>query len=317
MALIFYADVDKIIYIMQHYRKYITLSIKMKLITFHSNNIISAGYLVGDTVVVCQEGEGADRALLNLCKSDATALSAWAKKEIRRVPLDTVELLAPIPEPLRDILCVGKNYFEHAKEFHTSGFDSSSKDAVPQHPIIFTKATTSVIGPGASVNSTFDHTNTVDYEGELGVVIGRRAFQVSNADAMSYVFGYTIINDVTSRELQKRHGQWVIGKSIDTFCPMGPWLVTADEIADVTQLELITTVNGEVRQKVSVADLIFDIPTLISTISATTTLLPGDIIATGTPVGVGIGFNPPKYLQPGDEMTVSITGLGYLQNPVS
>jgi 2-keto-4-pentenoate hydratase/2-oxohepta-3-ene-1,7-dioic acid hydratase in catechol pathway len=133
---------------------------------------------------------------------------------------------------------------------------------------------------------------------------------------MQYVFGYTIINDVTSRELQKQHGQWVIGKGLDTFCPMGPWLVTADEIKDVTQLELVTAVNGEVRQKASVSDLIFDIPTLISTLSATSTLLPGDIIATGTPVGVGIGFSPPKYLKPGDEVVVSITGLGELKNPI-
>mgnify|MGYP006072655137 FL=1 len=289
----------------------------MKLITFHSNHKVCAGYIHENIVVVCQEGEGADQALLNLCKAGPSSVQDWVKKEIRRVPLSSVELLAPIPEPLRDIWCVGKNYFEHAKEFHNSGYDSSSKEAVPQYPIIFTKATTSVIANGAAVNSALDYTNSVDYEGELGVVIGKRAFQVAKEDAMSYVFGYTIINDVTSRELQKRHGQWTIGKGLDTFCPMGPWLVTADEIKDVTQLELVTTVNGEVRQKVSVADLIFDIPTLISTITATTTLLPGDIIATGTPVGVGIGFTPPKYLKPGDEVKVSITSLGELHNPIS
>ena len=289
----------------------------MKLVTFHAHGQLAAGYLADETVVVCHEGDGAARALLALCATGADGLKAWSNKEIRRIPLSEVTLVAPIPEPLRDIFCVGKNYFEHAKEFHSSGFDSSSRDAIPQHAIIFTKATTSVIGPGVSVNSALDTTNTVDYEGELGVVIGRRAFQVAEADAMSYVFGYTIINDVTSRELQKRHGQWVIGKGIDTFCPMGPLLVTADEISDVTKMALTTTVNGEVRQQASVADLIFDIPNLIATISATTTLLPGDIIATGTPVGVGIGFNPPKYLRPGDQMTVSITGLGDLHNPVS
>jgi 2-keto-4-pentenoate hydratase/2-oxohepta-3-ene-1,7-dioic acid hydratase in catechol pathway len=287
----------------------------MKLVTLRSNNQTSAGYLTGDTIVICQEGAGAERALLNLCGADAQTLSAWSKNEIRRIPADSAELLAPIPEPIRDIFCVGKNYYEHAKEFHTSGFDSSSKDAVPQHAIIFTKATTSVIAPGAAVNSALDKTNSVDYEGELAVVIGRRAFQVTKADAMSFVFGYTIVNDVTSRELQKQHGQWTIGKGIDTFCPMGPWLVTADEIPDVTKLELSTTVNGEVRQQASVSELIFDIPTLIETLSATTTLLPGDIIATGTPVGVG--FSPPKYLQPGDQVTVRISGLGELKNPIS
>lgn len=289
----------------------------MKLVTFQINEQFGAGFVIDHTVVVCEEGESATSALVGLCSQDAGALRAWAGKEIRRVPLDRVRLLAPIPTPIRDIFCVGKNYYEHAKEFHSSGFDSSSKDAVPKHPIIFTKATTSVIGPGEAVNSSLDVTQSVDYEGELGVVIGCRTFKAKESEAMAAVFGYTIINDVTSRELQKRHGQWVIGKGIDTFCPMGPWLVTADEIKDVTKLRLTTIVNGEKRQDASVADLIFDIPNLIATISATTTLLPGDIIATGTPVGVGIGFTPPKYLQPGDQMTVGITGLGELHNPVS
>lgn len=180
--------------------------------------------------------------------------------------------------------------------------------------MIFTKPTTSVVGPGADVLGSLDHTGSVDYEGELGVVIGRRAFQVSKPRAMEHVFGYVVVNDVTSRELQRKHNQWVIGKGIDTFCPMGPYLVTADEVEDVGALELETRINGEVRQKASVADLIFDIPTLIETMSRTMTLLPGDIIATGTPVGVGIGFKPPKYLQPGDVMQVSVTGLGMLEN---
>jgi 2-keto-4-pentenoate hydratase/2-oxohepta-3-ene-1,7-dioic acid hydratase in catechol pathway len=166
------------------------------------------------------------------------------------------------------------------------------------------------------VLGSLDPTATVDYEGELGVVIGRRAFQATKAEAYSYVFGYVIINDVTSRELQRTHGQWVIGKGIDTFCPMGPFIATADEIADVDAMHLETRVNGEVRQSARVSDLIFDIPTLIETMSRTMTLLPGDIIATGTPVGVGIGFTPPKYLVAGDVVDVSITGLGELRNTI-
>jgi 2-keto-4-pentenoate hydratase/2-oxohepta-3-ene-1,7-dioic acid hydratase in catechol pathway len=130
------------------------------------------------------------------------------------------------------------------------------------------------------------------------------------------VFGYTICNDVTSRELQRRHNQWLIGKSLDSFGPLGPWIVTADELGDITQQELVTTVNGEVRQKAVVRDLIFDIPTLIETLSATMTLQPGDVIATGTPAGVGIGFDPPRYLAPGDKVSVSISGIGVLENPV-
>jgi len=289
----------------------------MKLVTFQIDGQVGAGLIVGDQISVCELGESAESALLSLCDREAKDAQAWAKNEIKRISIGSVRLLAPIPVPRRDIFCVGKNYYEHAKEFHSSGFDSSSKDAVPKYPIIFTKATTSVIGPGESVNSALDVTQSVDYEGELGVVIGRRTFKAEKSEAMASVFGYTIINDVTSRELQKRHGQWVIGKGIDTFCPMGPWLVTADEIQDLTKLQLTTTVNGEKRQEACLADLIFDIPTLITTLSATTTLLPGDIIATGTPVGVGIGFTPPKYLQPGDQMTVSITSLGELHNPVS
>jgi 2-keto-4-pentenoate hydratase/2-oxohepta-3-ene-1,7-dioic acid hydratase in catechol pathway len=150
----------------------------------------------------------------------------------------------------------------------------------------------------------------------LGVIIGSKAFQVSKVDAYSKVFGYVVINDVTSRELQRHHNQWVIGKGLDTFCPMGPYIVTADEVDDVTALELETRINGEVRQKSQIANLIFDIPTLIRTITRTMTLLPGDIIATGTPDGVGVGFNPPKYLKKGDKMSVSITGLGELNNVI-
>ena len=188
---------------------------------------------------------------------------------------------------------------------------------MPSAPVVFTKATTSVVGPGEDVRGSLDRTGTVDYEGELGVVLSRRAFQVGKEDALDHVFGYVIINDVTSRELQRKHNQWVIGKGLDTFCPMGPWLVTADEVGDVGALELETRINGETRQKASVADLIFDIPTLISTLSQTMTLLPGDIIATGTPVGVGIGFKPPRYLVKGDRMRVSITGLGVLENAIA
>jgi 2-keto-4-pentenoate hydratase/2-oxohepta-3-ene-1,7-dioic acid hydratase in catechol pathway len=166
------------------------------------------------------------------------------------------------------------------------------------------------------VKGSLDPTASVDYECELAFVIGRPAFQVSKADAYDHVFGYTIINDVTSRELQKQHNQWVVGKSIDTFCPMGPWLVTSDEVGDITELEIATEINGEERQRAKVSDLIFDIPTLIETMSRTMTLLPGDIVATGTSEGVGIGFKPPKYLRKDDHMRLSITRLGVLENVI-
>jgi 2-keto-4-pentenoate hydratase/2-oxohepta-3-ene-1,7-dioic acid hydratase in catechol pathway len=292
----------------------------MKLVTFKRGNETGAGYLDGDDVVACASGAGAERAVLELIMRGRDGLADWSRlgdEGAARHPLDQVQLLAPIPEPRRDIFCVGKNYHAHAAEFHSSGFDSSSREQVPSAPVIFTKATTAVVGPGAPVLGSLDPTGTVDYEGELGVVLGHHTFQVDKARAMDHVFGYVVINDVTSRELQRRHNQWVIGKGVDTFCPMGPWLATADEVGDVTALELETRINGESRQKVKVADLIFDIPTLIETMSATMTLLPGDIIATGTPVGVGIGFDPPKYLRKGDRMAVSITGLGVLENEIA
>lgn len=234
------------------------------------------------------------------------------------IPVSAVKLLAPIPRPARNILCVGKNYHEHAKEFQASGFDKSSDGVdIPDAPIIFTKWTSSVIGPGEPIPAYLDPTASVDYEGELTIVIGKAGRNISQADAFGHIYGYTIINDVTARTLQRRHSQWFLGKSLDGFCPMGPCLVTADEVKDVGALEMTTRVNGEVRQLVSIADLIFDIPTLIETISLGMTLEPGDLIATGTPVGVGIGFDPPKFLQPGDEVAITIEPIGTLENPVA
>ncbi len=231
---------------------------------------------------------------------------------------DEVRLHAPIPRPARNILCVGKNYHAHAKEFQGSGFDKSSAGTdVPDLPIIFTKSPSSVIGPGEPVPSGLDSTGTTDYEGELGVVIGLGGRGIAAKDAYHRVFGYTIVNDVTAREIQRRHVQWFLGKSLDGFCPMGPAIVTADEVGDVAALGLTTKVNGELRQDALISQLIFDIPTLIETLSAGMTLEPGDIISTGTPEGVGIGFKPPKYLKPGDVVRIEIDRLGVLENPIA
>ena len=175
---------------------------------------------------------------------------------------------------------------------------------------------TSLIGPDDAIDTSIDPTGSVDYEGELGVVISKTARRVAKDDWQDYVFGYVIINDVTSRELQKKHNQLTIGKGLDTFGPMGPYIVTKDEIDDLPSMQIQTLVNDEVRQQAEVRDLIFDIPTLIETLTLTGTLLAGDIIATGTPVGVGIGFSPPKFLKSGDKVTINVTGLGSLTNPV-
>lgn len=228
-----------------------------------------------------------------------------------------VTVLAPIPRPARNIFCVGKNYREHAAEFHASGFDAGSAAARPDHPVFFSKATTSVVGPGAAIMAGLDPTGTTDYEGELAVIIGRGGRDIPGEAALAHVFGYTAFNDVTSRELQRRHGQWFLGKSIDTFGPMGPCVVTADELPNPADLRLTVTVNGETRQAAGVSELIFDIPALIECLSAVITLRPGDVIATGTPAGVGVGYTPPRYLRPGDAVTVAIEGVGELSNPVT
>lgn len=226
------------------------------------------------------------------------------------------EMLAPIRRPSRNIFCVGKNYHEHAHEFAQSGFDSSAASgAVPEAPIIFSKVPECVIGTGDDIVFDPAVSESIDYEGELAVVIGRGGRAIAHARALEHVWGYTIVNDVTARDVQGRLKQWHVGKSFDTFCPMGPWAVTADEI-DLGDTWLRTWVNGELRQQANTRDLIFDVPTIIAVLSAAITLYPGDIIATGTPAGVGIGFKPPRFLKGGDVVAIEIDGLGRLENRV-
>ncbi|CEI70852.1 hypothetical protein FVEN_g672 [Fusarium venenatum] len=214
----------------------------------------------------------------------------------------------------RDILAVGKNYMEHAKEFNSSGYDSSDKTDRPSHPVIFTKRATSVIAHGDIILPHINFSQTLDYEGEIGVIIGKTGYRIDETNAWDHVWGYTIINDMTARERQRDHKQFFIGKSPDTFCPIGPIAVSKDDLPSTLKVQ--THVNGELRQSSTTEDLIFSIPTLIRTISEGQTLQPGDVIATGTPAGVGIGKNPPVFLQPGDEVSVSVTGLGTLSNEI-
>jgi len=234
-----------------------------------------------------------------------------------RLLLAQVRLAAPIPRPVRNVFCVGKNYREHAQELQREGSAIAGKDAIPEVAIFFTKATTTVIGPGEPIPAWLDPTHSTDYEGELAVVIGPGGRGIARTEAMRHVYGYTIINDVTSRVLQGRHQQWFLGKSLDGSCPMGPAIVTVDAIPDASRLRVQTRVNGELRQNAAVAGLIFDIPALIETLSRTLTLEPGDLIATGTPAGVGMGFKPPKYLKKGDLVAITIDPIGTLENPVA
>jgi 2-keto-4-pentenoate hydratase/2-oxohepta-3-ene-1,7-dioic acid hydratase in catechol pathway len=224
-------------------------------------------------------------------------------------PFSNIRLLAPIPRPTKNIFCVGKNYVEHALEL---GSDSD----IPEHIMLFSKVPTTVVGPEAVVLNHQHVTNELDYEGELAVVIGKKGKGIRKEEALDYVFGYTIVNDITARDLQERHKQFLLGKSLDTSCPMGPWIVHKSSIPNPNQLNIETKVNGETRQKANTEQFIFNVETIISTISQGMTLEPGDIIATGTPAGVGKGMNPPRFLKPGDVIEVTIEGIGTLRNEI-
>lgn len=228
------------------------------------------------------------------------------------LPVSAVQLDAPIPVPRRNVFCVGRNYHAHAKELQTSVFKDN--DANPESwPIVFTKVPESVTGPFDDVRIPREVSDEIDYEAELCVVIGKGGRNISRFEALSYVFGYTVVNDVTARDVQIRHQQWDLGKSFDTFCPMGPWIVTADEL-DGTKTRVRCWVNGELRQDGPSGNMIFDIPTIIETCSRGITLYPGDLIAMGTPAGVGMGMKPPRYLKPGDVVRVEVAGLGFIEN---
>ncbi|KAJ5679481.1 fumarylacetoacetate hydrolase [Penicillium macrosclerotiorum] len=227
--------------------------------------------------------------------------------------LKSVDIQAPIDD--RDILAVGKNYVDHAVEFNRSGYDSSDKTDQPTHPVIFTKRSTSIVPCGVAIYPHHGFPSTLDYEGEIGVIIGKPGFQIQEKDAHNYVWGYTIINDVTAREKQRDHKQFYLGKSPDTFCPMGPIAVPASALPN--KLRVQTFVNGEKRQDATTDDLIFSIANLVKTVSEAQTIRPGDIIATGTPAGVGFGQNPASFLKSGDKVEVSVTGLGCLTNVIA
>ncbi|ROZ79469.1 fumarylacetoacetate hydrolase family protein [Ramlibacter sp. WS9] len=226
------------------------------------------------------------------------------------LPLAQVGLLAPFRSFRRNLWCVGRNYRAHAKELAGSVFQKEQEDG---WPMVFTKVPEAVVGPHAEVRLPTEVSEQIDYEAELAVVIGRGGCNIARADAMKHVFGYTIVNDVTARDVQMRHGQWDLGKNLDGFCPMGPWVVTADEM-DGCNTRVRCWVNGELRQDGHTADMIFDIPALIETMSRGITLYPGDVIATGTPAGVGMGMQPPRWLRTGDVVRVEVDGIGAIEN---
>ncbi len=275
--------------------------------THHVGTVSACGREVTPLAVV-EARLGVLPLIQALARGEALPAAAGA-----RLPVEAVTLRSPLPQPLRSLFCVGRNYRAHAKELATTVFkDNAVKE--DGWPIVFTKLADCVVGPhdavrlpGAAVSAQ------IDYESELAVVIGRGGININKVRAMDHIFGYTVVNDVTARDVQMRHQQWDLGKSFDTFCPMGPWIVTADEM-DGRSTRVRGWVNGELRQDGLTQDMIFDIPTLIETCSRGITLHPGDVIATGTPAGVGMGMSPPQWLKVGDVMRIEIDGIGAIEN---
>ena len=228
------------------------------------------------------------------------------------IPLEEVKLLAPIPAPARNMICLGKNYPSHINELKGHTFT----DKLPEHPIYFTKPDHTVIGTEEAILLHKSSTSKVDYEVELAVIIGKKGMDIPKEKAEEYIFGYTVANDVSARDLQQDHTQWYKGKSLTTHCPMGPWIVHKSVLPLPLSLDLKCYINGELRQQGNTRDLIFDIPAIISDLSRGYELRPGDVILTGTPAGVGMCFDPPKYLQAGDRVICQIEKIGILTNPV-
>ena len=294
----------------------------MKLVTFQSANGPRTGLVVGDRVVDVARETDLPESMLDIIALGDNALAKLnalaAPGSAQGQPLDGVTLLAPIPRPLKNVFCLGLNYQAHIAEGRgqRGPIDADAQDR-PEWPTYFTKAPTTVIGPGASIPLHPNVTERMDWEVELALIIGRGGINIAPEDAYDHIFGYTILNDVSAREVQRRHGQqWFKGKSLDGTCPMGPWIVTRDELGNADNLRIECRVNGVVKQSSVTSKMIFTIPEMISGLSAGLTLEPGDVIATGTPEGVGFARNPPEFLKAGDVVECEIEGIGVLQNSV-
>lgn len=290
----------------------------MRLVTFqYQGPDRRVGAVEGDRVLdlgsALEAAGGEDVTVLDLVRISSFAdLSApLAAARSSPVPLDSVTLYAPIPLPAQNVICLGRNYREHAEEMARA-----RKETVAT--TFFTKAVTSVIGPYDDIPYDPELTSQLDWEAELAFVVGRSARHVTRDEAMEYVFGYLVLNDLSARDLQYSHGgQFFYGKSLDGSCPTGPWIVTADEVPDPHALSIQLRVNGETKQDANTKDMIFSIPEIVETLSRVMTLEPGQIVATGTPPGVGYGRTPQEFLADGDVMETEIDGIGILRNRVA
>lgn len=282
----------------------------MRLATFEFQNRVHIGAVSKDSIVPLDTVAPDMLTLIDQSPRSLGDARRIVETRGEPVPLAQVRLLAPIPRPRKNIFAIGRNYSEHAQESATA----RGEQVTP--PIIFTKAPTTVSGPFDSIVVDPAVSVEVDWEVELAVVVGRRARKITKQDALAYVFGYTVLNDVSARDLQHQTSQVFIGKSVDGYGPMGPWIVTADEIADPQNLTLRSRVNGQLKQEGNTRSMLYSIATILEGLSRTLTLEPGDIISTGTPAGVGFARKPPEYLKPGDLLESEIEGIGMLRNPV-
>jgi 2-keto-4-pentenoate hydratase/2-oxohepta-3-ene-1,7-dioic acid hydratase in catechol pathway len=298
----------------------------VRLCTFEQRGVPAAGVVASDdtvlsTVDLVGGATDEDDVLDLLLSADEfwTELRSAARKARGGIPLSRAKLYAPIPRPPRNVFCVGWNYSEHFEEGKQARGQSGPQLApqeIPQFPSLFTKNPATVVGPDAAVIFPAPHSEQLDWEAELAVVIGKSGRDIAEADAMGHVFGYTCANDVSVRDVQRRHGgQWFKGKNFDTHLPMGPWIVTADEL-DPSDLAIRSRVNGVGKQDSRTKFMVFKVPRLIAEISAGCELWPGDLIITGTPAGVGFARTPPEYLKVGDVVEVEIEGIGVLRNTI-
>ena len=281
----------------------------MKLVTYLHDGRESVGLLEADSVRPLPFAD-----MNALIEAPRAQLEAAVQAAGAALPLSTVTLLAPIPRPRQDVICLGINYRAHADE--STRYDAAAFGGERPVPIYFSKRVSEAVPPQGYIESHPGLVERLDYEAELAVIIGRTARNVAAADVADYIFGYTVLNDVSARLLQTTHKQWYFGKGLDGFTPMGPCITTADEISFPPALAISSRVNGEPRQDSTADLLITGIADIIAELSSGMTLLPGTIIATGTPAGVGMGFDPPKFLKPGDVVECSIENIGTLRNTV-
>ena len=254
----------------------------------------------------------------NISESEKQLLEYMSSQEPYKIrggaPIEEVKLLAPIPHPRQDVICLGINYMDHAEE--SARFKKEEFNGERPYAVYFSKRVNQAVNPGDGIPSHSDIVKDLDYEAEMAVIIGKEASHVPEAQVKDYIFGYTIINDVSARTIQNRHKQWYFGKSLDGFLPMGPCIATVDELEFPPKVQVQSRVNGELRQNENTSRLLFGVAYIVSELSQGMTLKPGTIIATGTPAGVGMGFNPPKFLKPGDVVECSVEGIGSITNPV-